>query len=217
VYTVCSLCLQHSETLTEVLFAVVSVEVGEAGKGQGEGQVLIESTAIYTRVASTVSVDLSCPHTYRHMHALPLYSSTCHLEIDRLAPSLSLQRWVSDLRSPSIKNIAIQSNLTHATGLPAHRCHENTHTTFVSWKWARSMSTPAVWAHSWTGKGDDWCPSVENLHANRTVNEQWWSEWLISLQAKENLFSSSFWGTRHWLYKIFILWVRIFAWLGYTV
>lgn len=106
-----------------------------ASKGQGEGQVLIEGSAIYTRVTSTVSLDLSFPHKYKHkrIHKLPLYSSTCHLAIDRFPRSQSLQRWVSDLLSPSISSITVQSNLilTHyrtvCAQMPWKRIHQHSY------------------------------------------------------------------------------------------
>lgn len=61
--------------------------------------------------------------------------------------------------------------------LSAHGCHKHTHATIIS-----STSTPALWTHRWTGKGDDWCQSVADLHANRTVSRQSIVDFLAGLR-----------------------------------
>lgn len=93
--TVCSLFLQQSETVIDILFAVASLQLWRLVKGQGEGRVLIESSAIYTGVTSMVSLDLSCAYTYRcthkHTNQLPV---SLHVG-SRSFPSISVPSKVS--------------------------------------------------------------------------------------------------------------------------
>ncbi len=106
----------------------------EAGKGQGanwELSYLYKSDfcCISRPVLSTHKQMRTHTDTHTRTHtqtSSPSHPSTCQSTVDRFPHSQSLQRWVSDLPSPSIKSITVQSNLKQSSELSAHRCHKHT-------------------------------------------------------------------------------------------